>query len=194
MQKIAVTLLVVLLAGCAAKPMGSDLVLQIPAQSAVTTFTDAVNGPRLAVSAKGVSSDLSARDKVFAFPGYLSYYKLFELNQASPRGLHIHAIGGCSCLGFDKRTLVPVVYALDSHGESLTISNLHYSVRGGVLVDLDVDVASGEAKYILVASNNADLDKTVGHINIQDMHGYSAMNLSVRSYPVGDFKLDYQSN
>ena len=193
MRNIIVCTVVMALCGCATKPLGSDVISHIPTQFAATSFKETIARPALPLPPKGVRSELGKGDQVFSFSGYLSYYKVFELPQQARGKIHVLVTGECACLGFDKRTLVPVVYALTSTGEVVPVSAIKYSVRGGVLVDLNLDITGNGTKYILVASNNAEADRRVGDIAIMGMGGGPVMNLDVRSYPTGKFHLTYHS-
>jgi hypothetical protein len=178
--------------GCATVPLGADVISKIPTNDTVLTFSTAIAGGAEQLSGKGVRFKLAAGDRVFAFPQYLSYYKIFELPSAMKRAGHIRITGECTCLGFDKRTPIPVAYVLTSQGRVVAPESVKYSVRSGVLVDLDMDVAGGDASYILVGADNSAADKVVGHIYIA-MYGSTVDDLSVRSYPTGTFHLTYST-
>lgn len=185
-----------LLVACASTPPSSEYLSTLNNQDIKTTLSSFVppdHAPLLTTG--GVKSELDENDGTIQLNGYGSYYKVFELQESGAKQFEVNAV--CSCLGFDKRILVPALYLFSAQGKLVPATSTKYKITPPsgftpMRLTLDARVDAGNPKYILVAADNSNPDSTVESIVVKELPGGSpVLNLQIRSYPVGKFQLSY---
>src|SRR3954469_6918656 len=99
--------------------------------------------------------DVGAGDRVLELSHYSSYYKLLRVGQARPLKVTINSY--CSCLGYDKRVMMPVVYGLSVTGQVVDAHPGTYALHQAtgltspLHISLETDFANANVAYVVVA-------------------------------------------
>jgi hypothetical protein len=157
------------------------------------------------VTAKGVTAPtlkrgvnkfyVGAGDMVVQLPHYSTYYKLLRVDQPQGLPFKVTVNSYCSCLGYDKRVMVPVVYGLSSAGQVVDASSGTYAlhqatgVTSPLHISLETNFAKGDVAYVVVAADNSLIDRNIESITTI-VNAISFGPVYVRSYPVGRFEIE----
>jgi len=142
------------------------------------------------------SASLAEGQRVTRIGGSISYYYAFESRKDLKGSVRFELNSYCACFGFDKRVMIPIVLAFDSDGNEVKLNNMRYeTIRASgttplhILLTGELDVNSEQVLKFIVLADNSSLDHTIATTSLQNSYGREMMNLSVNSYPLGDFSL-----
>jgi len=185
-----------LLSACASVQPSSVYLSQMRQAHPTDLASVATKGVAAPALKPGVNKfDLGQGDGLVQLPKYSSYYKLLKVNQTRPAPLKVSVNSYCSCLGYDKRVMIPVVYGLSSAGQVVDTRSGTYALHQAtgltspLHVSLDVEFDRPDVAYVLVVADNSLIDRKIESITTI-VNAVSFGPVYVRTYPVGRFEIE----
>jgi len=204
MKNLVMVCLCIFVASCATSEKVLYERIQSNEQTSVKTNVEALSASKIIPLPKGTNwfpitgedFDIEQSDPIFAFPDYLSNYKIFSFSGDIDDKFQIKVWSSCDCLGFDKRILVPVTYVFDETGKVIDyevvgaksdIGHIFYKVIGSF--------ESSSKLFLFVGADNSRVGKTMGTGEAM-VDGYKPTGIIVRSTsnPYGEFSVEHVLN
>lgn len=185
---------VLVLAGCASKPPKQELYGALAAATQVATPAQAaLTEPLVAVPGTPLAFELTSGNGIVSYASYRSYYRPIRVQADAGGKVSFTLTSLCTCFGFDKRIVIPVVAAFDAAGAPLAIDNPQYQpVKGGgfkIAFSGTVRTAAAGEVRLLAMSDNAMPDVVVSTTRMTNQYGQRVMDVYVKSNPVGELAL-----
>ena len=185
------------LTGCATKPPTSSFSGALHESERIDPLSVAALARPLKVTpSSGLSTSLEASNRVVAYDMFHSFYRTVEVEAENHGEVAVTVTSFCSCFGFDKRVVIPILLAFDTVGRYLQIDGIRYEVMKAsgitplrIVLSGQIQTSGAKIFRLLLLADNSLPDSPVKKILLVDQFGISIMNLQVLSYPVGDMAL-----
>lgn len=188
-----------ILTGCASNPTASSLIQSMKSNTNIDTPVTAIKKiPTLLnpnTDTEKFSFDKSS--PVLTYNDTVSYYRLYELDSGTSSNTQIKINSFCSCFGFDKRMMIPIVIAFDANGKEVDLGEPLYKTHQAagitpVHITLTTNLKPGTASpvKIIVLADNAEQDKLAHSMSMRNSYGTEVYRLGIYSYPIGNFNVD----
>ncbi|KAG9580046.1 hypothetical protein KCV01_g15897, partial [Aureobasidium melanogenum] len=137
-------------------------------------------------------------DKVVQLSHYSSYYKLLKVDHTLGSPTKITVNSYCSCFGYDKRVMIPILYGLSPTGEIIETQNVKYGLHQAsgftpLYISLEVGFSRPDVAYLVLSADNSHIDRPIQHIHII-VNNVPFGPINILSYPVGRVEVEVGGN
>ncbi|MBB3169441.1 hypothetical protein [Simiduia aestuariiviva] len=188
-KAIVILMFVIILAGCARNHPAPSLTNN-PQDSIISEF-GSINVLKSAkvnvLPLESKKYSIQPHDPIVNFGEYMSNYKVFSMDLAEGDTFNVDITSICSCIGLNKRILVPRAYVVNADGNVIeTMASKYRSELSFVGYSLSGTVKTEGMYFLVVAANNSNPGKPVAMDTVQ-VNGYipTGIRISNNSSPYG---------
>lgn len=188
-KAILFSIFVIILAGCARNHPPPSLTNN-PQNSVISEFgsIDVLKSAKVDVlPLEGKKYSIQPHDPIVNFGEYMSNYKVFSMDLSEGGSFNVDITSICSCVGLNKRILVPRAYVVNADGNVIETKASKYRAElSFVGYSLSGTVKTDGKYYLVVAANNSNPGKPVAMDTVQ-VNGYipTGIRISNNSSPYG---------
>lgn len=185
----------VALTGCASVPPSSLYLSKMADAKPVPLTSIAVQDGGAPELKAGLNKfTIGMTDKVVQLSHYSSYYKLLKVGHAQGSPTKVTVNSYCSCFGYDKRVMIPVLYGLSPKGEVIEAQNVKYDLHQAygfnpLYISLDVGFSRPDVAYLVLSADNSHVDRPIEYLHII-VNNIPFGTLNILSYPVGRVEIE----